>query len=190
MRDRSSTALPVSVVAYVAEHRSGCVEIIRNDDAVQVIRRSLVVDDDAASGVKQHRDCELVGEGHTNRGGGLTCRVLLIDLLDGDEKVLAVRLEVRKRAVDEPDMVTLHGIARHIADEVNVVEDDQPSLRILTRLRIKADVGGQRVGSWEIPERAVAIDLDLRGRYRVDIAINHATPVGDTVICMRRERAQ
>src|SRR6266567_3117224 len=106
MRDRSSTALPVSVVAYIAEHRSGCVEIIRNDDAVQVIRRSLVVDDNAGSGVKQHRDCELVGEGHTNRGGRLTRGVLLIDFLYGDEKVLAVWLEVSKGAVDEPDVVS------------------------------------------------------------------------------------
>src|SRR6266545_4223525 len=106
MRHRSSTALPVSVVAHVAEHRSGCVEIIRNDDAVQVIRRALVVDDDAALGVKRHRDCELVSERHTNRGGGLTGGVLLVNFLYGDEKVLAVRLEVRKGAVDEPDVVS------------------------------------------------------------------------------------
>src|SRR6266498_5622599 len=162
MGHRSSAAFPVSSVAYVAEHRAGGVEIVRDGDAVQIIRRSRVVDDGARLRVKQHRDCELIGEGHTNRGSGLTRGVLFIDFLDGDEKVLAVRLEVRKGAVDEPDMMNLHRIARNIADEVNVVEDDQPSLRILTRLRIKADVGGQRVGSWEIPERAVAIDLDLR----------------------------
>src|SRR6266567_2122725 len=96
MRHRSAAAFPVSGVAYVAERRACRVEIIRDDDAVQVIRRPRVIDDDAGLRGKQHRDCELIGEGHTDRGGGLADGVLLVNFLYGYKKVLAVWLEIGK----------------------------------------------------------------------------------------------
>src|SRR6266700_7604360 len=107
MRDRSSTALPVSGVAYVGEHRAGGVEIVRDGDAVQIIRRSQVVDDGARLRVKQHRNCELIGEGDADVGRGLSRRILLIDFLDWDKEILTVGSDRRGGAVDEPDRIPL-----------------------------------------------------------------------------------
>ena len=47
MRHRSAAGLPVSGVAHVAEIRAGRVEVVRDRDAVQVIRRPLVINDGA-----------------------------------------------------------------------------------------------------------------------------------------------
>jgi nitrate/nitrite-specific signal transduction histidine kinase len=52
-------------------------------------------------------------------------------------------------AANEPNRVALHGITGDLADEVDVAEDDQPSLSVVARIRIEADVGRQRVGSRE-----------------------------------------
>src|SRR5258708_12512830 len=80
-------------------------------------------------------------------------------------------------------------VAGEVAGEIDVVEDDQPA----TTGPGKADVGGQRVGRWEVPDRAISVDIDLRRGNRVDKAIDHATEIGDTAakgLCPCRDGAQ
>src|SRR5206468_3286910 len=79
-------------------------------------------------------------------------------------------------AVDEPDKIPMHLVAGHVADEIDIVEDDQPAPSGAG----ETDVGGQWVGRWEVPDRAISVDIDLRGRNRVDKTIYHATEIGDT----------
>jgi hypothetical protein len=74
--------------------------------------------------VEQHRDHEPVSERDANGGRGLPRRDLLVDLLDRDQVVLTVGLQRAQRAVGEPDLVLVDGIARHVAGPVDVVEDD------------------------------------------------------------------
>ena len=76
-----------------------------------------------------------------------------------------------------------------LPDEIDVVEDDQPARGVVAE---EADVGGQRVGGRKIPDRAVAVDIDLRGRNRVDKAIDHAAAIGNAYrrLRLRRDGAQ
>jgi hypothetical protein len=70
----------------------------------------------------------------------------------------------------------VHLVAGHVANESDVIEDDQPA----PSGAVETDVGGQWVGRWEVPDRAISVDIDLRGGNRVDKAIYHATEIGDT----------
>src|SRR5258708_5260145 len=79
-------------------------------------------------------------------------------------------------AVDEPDEIPVRLVARDVADETDIVEDDQPA----SSGAGEADVGGQWVGRWEVPDRAITVDIDLRGGNGVDKAIDYATEIGDT----------
>ena len=58
----------------------------------------------------------------------------------------------------------------------DVVEDDQPASGVVAE---EADVGGQWVGHPKIPDRAIAVDLNTRGRNRVDLAVDHAAVIGN-----------
>ena len=147
------------------------------------------VDDRAGGRVEQDRDRQLPGEGDTDCDEGRAWRIRLLDLLDGYQQVLAALLEGARRAVDEPELVLVNGVARHVAQVDDVVEDDQHPPDSAG----EADVAGQRVGRRKIPDRAIAVDIDLRGRSRVDKAIYHAAEIGDTTadgLCPRWDGGQ
>src|SRR5690606_8053378 len=91
---------PVGGVADVSEVYAGIVEIIPDREAVQVVRGAGEIDDRAGGRVEQHRDDKPVSEGRAGDYRGLARRVLLLDLLDRDQQVLAVRLDLAGRAVD------------------------------------------------------------------------------------------
>src|SRR5574342_163704 len=105
MRYRSTVVEPGDGMAHIAEIRARRVEIVRDRNAVQVVHRSVGVDDGSGCRVPQDWDCQRVGERDTDSGGGLACRILLVDLLDRYQQVLAVRMDAARRAVGEPDMV-------------------------------------------------------------------------------------
>ena len=107
MRHRSAVIEPVGGVAHVAEARTRGVEVVRDRDAVQVVRRPVGVDDGARGRVEQDRDRQPVGERDADGRCGLARRILLVDLLDRDQEVLAALLDRARRAVGEPDDVAL-----------------------------------------------------------------------------------
>src|SRR5207248_6341235 len=78
--------------------------------------------------------------------------------------------------VVDPDEIPVRRVAGDVADETDIVEDDQPA----SSGAGEADVGSQWVGRWEVPDRAISVDIDLRRGNRVDKAIYHATEIGDT----------
>ena len=136
----------------------------------------------------KNRDRQLVSERDADGRCGLTRRILLVDFLDRDQEVQAARLELARRAVGEPEEVPLRiQVAGHVARKHDVVEDDQPGRWVVAE---EADVGGQRVGCRKIPDRAVAVDLDLRRRRVDDRAIDDAAEVGDAVFRLRRAAAR
>ena len=92
MRHRGAGVPPVGDVAHVSEVGTRRVEIVRDKDAVQVVERATEVDDGARGRVKQDRDRERVGEGHTDGSRGLARGVLLVDLFDGYQQVLTALL--------------------------------------------------------------------------------------------------
>ena len=53
-------------MAHIGESRTRRVEIIRDFDTVQIVKRSAGVDDGARACVIQDRNRERVGEGHTD----------------------------------------------------------------------------------------------------------------------------
>ncbi len=182
MRHRRAVITPVGDVAHIAEIRARGVEVVPDRDVVQIVRRPIGVDDDARCGVVQDRDRQLVCEGNTDGCRGPARRILLVDFLDRYEEVLAVRMDAARRAVREPDLVALNGVARHLARVHDVIEDDQPALVGLAWLCQEADVAAQRVGRGKVPDRAVAVDLNLGRRNRVDKAIDHAAAIGNAVV--------
>src|SRR5262249_14624391 len=133
---------------------------------------------------------ECVGKGHPDRDEGGPRRILFVDLVDRYEEVRAIQdVLTGDRAIDEPDEIPVRLVAGEVADEIDIVEDDQPA----SSGAGEADVRGQWVGRGEVPDRAISIYIDLRGRNRVDKAIVHAAEFGDTTadgLRMRRQGAQ
>src|SRR5258708_35785810 len=111
--------------------------------------------------------------------------MFFVDLGDRYEEVRA-RQDVRAgdRAIHEPDEIPVRLVAGEVAGEIDVVEDDQPAPSGAG----ETDVGGQWVGRWEIPDRAISVDIDLRRGYRVDKAIDYAAEIADTTANGLRER--
>src|SRR5688572_9254526 len=120
-------------MTHIAETHAGGIKVIRDRDAVQSVHRPAGVDNGSSKRVEQDRYSQLVRKRHTNRGSGLTHRIPLVDLLNRDKEVLAVLVNAGRRAVGEPDLVPLDGIARHLAGVDNVIEDDEPALVVLAR---------------------------------------------------------
>src|SRR5258707_403972 len=104
----------------------------------------------------------------TGGAGGVCCSIFSHG---GNEEILTVLSDRRGGAVDEPDEIPVRLVARDVADETDIVEDDQPA----SSGAGEADVGGQWVGRWEVPDRAITVDIDLRGGNGVDKAIDYAT---------------
>src|SRR5207247_8876126 len=92
------------------------------------------------------------------------------------KEALAVRLESADRAVRQADEVPLRFLAGHVARKRDIVDDDQPACRVVA---VEADVGGERVGRRKVPDYAVAVDIDVRRRNRVDLAIDLAAEIGN-----------
>src|SRR4029453_11796129 len=82
-QDRSAVVEPGDRVARVRGVHTGLVEIVPDGDAVQVVERSLVVDDLAGGRVEQNRDLQGPGEGDPDRDERRPRRVLLRVLFDG-----------------------------------------------------------------------------------------------------------
>src|SRR5262249_16277183 len=80
----------------------------------------------------------------------------------------------------------VHLVAGHVADEDDVVKYDQRTPEGTG----EADVGGQWVGRGEVPDRAISVDIDLRGGNRVDKAVYHAAEIGDTTAYGLRPRGE
>jgi hypothetical protein len=186
VRHGSAAALPVGDMAQIGEIYSRRVEVVRDDDAVQVVERTTCVDDAARRRVEQDRDREAVGEGHSDGGRGLARGVALVDLLDGDQKVLAALLDRGRGAVGEPDPVPGNGVARHLTGVHDVVEDDEPSFVGLAGLCQEAEIGGQRVGGWKVPDRAVPVDLELGGSDGARRTVEHAAGIVGAILRLRR----
>src|SRR5262249_32532213 len=170
---------PVGAFAYKAEGHGRRGEVVPDRDAVQVVRRSVGFNCRArcrgGHGWDRHRGREGEAAGGYWRAG----RILFVDFLDRYQKVQAAVLERARRAVGEPYEVPLRvQVAGHIARKHDVVEDEQPARGVVA---VPADVGGQRVRGRKVPDRAVAVDIDLRRRNRVDKAIHHAAAIGNAI---------
>jgi hypothetical protein len=63
-------------------------------------------------------------------------------------------------------------VTGHLARVDNVVEDDQPALVVLSRAGVKREVGRQRITRREIEDSASCIDIDVRRRIRIYIAVD------------------
>src|SRR5262249_40774422 len=77
-----------------------------------------------------------------------------------------------------------------IARKHDVVEDEQPGRGVVAE---PADIGGQRVGRRKVSDRAIAVDVDLGRRDRVNKSIDHAASIGnaiDTPLRLRRGSGQ
>src|SRR5262249_43191968 len=178
MRNRRAGADKSGRLAHKGHIRARCVEVVRDRDVVQLVRRPLVVDHDARYWIEHDRDRQLVGERDADGGRGLARRILLVDLLDGNEEILTVGFDRCGGAVDEPDGIPLHFIAGDVADEIDVVEYDQRPAEGAD----EADVGGQWVGRGEVPDRAITVDIDLRGGNWVDKVVYYVAEIGDITI--------
>ncbi len=180
VRDRRAVVEPRGGVAQVGEigTRGGEVEVVRDRDAVQVVQRPLEVDDRAGRRIEQDGDDQPPGERDADGGHGRARRVLLVDLLDRDQDVLAALIERAGRAVDEPELVLVTGVARHVAREHDVVEDDQQP----PEGAVEAEVAGHRVGRGVVLDPAIAVDVDLGGRDGViDESVDGAAGIGDAI---------
>src|SRR6185503_5995183 len=84
VRHRRAVVEPGDGVAHVGEidARGGEAEVVDDRDAVQVVDRSLEVDDGARGRVEQDRDGQRPGEGDADGDEGRTRRIRLVDLLD------------------------------------------------------------------------------------------------------------
>src|SRR5262249_23265925 len=118
MRNRGAVIDPSGSLAHKGQISPGCVEVVRDRDVVQLVRRPLVIDDDARQWIEQDRDRQLVREGDADGGCGLARRILFVDLLNGNEQVLTVGFDRRDGAVDEPERIAMHLIAGDVADEI------------------------------------------------------------------------
>jgi hypothetical protein len=162
VRDRQAGVLPGDGVAQVGEVHTRRVQVVGDGDPVQVVRGAREVDHGAGERVEQDRDRQVVGEGDADRRGRLSGRVLLVDLLDRDERVLAALVDAGDRPVHEPDLVVVDRVARHLPGVVDVVEDHQPFLAVLTARIVEAEV--RRHPARVVLDRAVRVDADLRRR--------------------------
>ena len=175
-------------MAQIGEIHARRVEIVPYRDTVQVVERATGVDDGARTRIEQDRLRERVGEWHANGGRARARGILLVDLLYGEQEVLTALLNGGRRAVGEPDLVTRDAVTRHLAGVHDVVEDDEPSLVILAGLCQKAEVGVQRIGGREVPDRAVPIDLELGGSRVAGESVDHAARVIGAVLRLRGKR--
>src|SRR5215831_12563396 len=110
MWNRDGGTVPKGLLAHNGQIRARCVEIVRDRDVVQVVRRPARVDNGARKRVEHNRDSQLVGEGDTDGGrsletAGRAHRIPFIDFLDRYKEVLAVRPDPARRAVREPEEV-------------------------------------------------------------------------------------
>jgi len=128
-------------MTHIGEIRTRLIEIIRQSDAVKVVGRAEIVDHGARSRVEEDRHRQCIGEGYPDGGRGLARRVLFVDLLDWNQEVLAIILNLGRRAVREPDDMAGNAVARHLACVKDIVEHDEPSLVRLTRLGLEAEIG-------------------------------------------------
>ena len=96
-------------------------------------------------------------------------------------------LNRRGRAINEPNDVIEDSGARHLTRMDDIVEDEEPALRILARLCEEAEIRVDRVGCRVVSDRAVLIDLQLRRRDIPGGTIEHAAVVG-AVLCLGRLR--
>jgi hypothetical protein len=189
VRHREAGALPGDGVAHIGEVHARGVEVVGDGDAVQVVLGSREVDDRARERVEQDRDRQRVGEWHTDRRGRLSGRILLVDLLDRDEQVLAVLVDSARRAVHEPDVVAMRRVARHLAGVHDVVEDHEPAFVGVPGDVLEAEVGAHPAGV--VADRAVARDLDLRGsRIAREAVVDALRGCGAAVFRMRRDGAE
>src|SRR5260370_7031443 len=120
--------------------------------------------------MEREGDRQLGGEGERDAGHGRAGRVLLVNLLDGNEEILTVGSDRRGGAVDEPDRIPLYLVTGDVAGEVDVVEDDQKARRVVAE---EADVGGQWVGRGEVPDGAIAHHLNLGRHNQLAKTTNH-----------------
>ena len=170
---RSATALPGGATAHVAERYPGRIEVVSDRDLADVLVRPVGIDDAARRCADQQREGERVGKGHPDRDQGRPRRVLLVDLVDRCEEVRALQdMLAGDRAVDEPDDVIVYVVAGDVADEVDVVEDEQRVGRAQ-----QTDVAPIRVGGRVVPDGAGAVDLQIR-RHRGDVAVEDAAVSG------------
>src|SRR5215207_8397279 len=86
--------------------------------------------------------------------------------------------------------MSLDGVARHLARVHHVVEDDQPSLVVLSRIRKETEVSAQRVGCGEVPYRAAPVDIDLRWSNGSDITVKCAAQISNAIFRARRRRSE
>src|SRR5437899_3153320 len=176
-RHRSAAALPGGAAIHVAERHPSRIKVVSDRDLVDFDVRPVGIDHSAGRRADQVWEGERVGKGHPDRDEVRPRRILFVDLVDRCEKVSAPQnVRAGNRAIHEPDEIPVRLVAGEVAGEIDVVEDDQPAPSGAG----EADVGCQWVGRWEVPDRAISVDIDLRRGNRVDKAIYHATEIGDT----------
>src|SRR5215470_18957829 len=174
---RSAATLPGGAATHVAERHPSRIKAVSDRDLVDFGVRPVGIDHSAGRRTDQFWEGERVGKGHPDRDEGRPRRILFVDLVDRYEEVHALQdVRTGDRAIDEPDEIPVRLVAGEVADEIDIVEDEQPA----SSGAGEADVGSQWVGYGEVPDRAISVDIDLRGRCRVDKAVDHAAEIGDT----------
>ncbi len=141
VRHRRAGVQPVRGVTQVGQIRAGRVQVIPDRDAVQVVDRTRRVDRRAGRRIEQDGQCQPIGKRHTDRDRSRTGGILLVDLLDGYQQVLAALLDRARRAVGEPDLVAGDRVACHLTDVHDVVEHDEPAFVGLAGLSQEAKIG-------------------------------------------------
>ncbi len=141
MRHRRARVQPVGAVAQVGQIRAGRIQVIPDRDAVQVVDRTRRVDRRAGRRIEQDGQCQPIGKRHTDRDRSRTGGILLVDLLDRYQQVLAALLDRARRAVREPDLVAGDRVACHLTDVHDVVEHDEPAFVGLAGLSQEAEIG-------------------------------------------------
>src|SRR5262249_25105960 len=152
-RHWSAAALPGGAAIHVAQRYSSRIKVVSDRDLVDFDVRPVGIDHSAGRRTDQLWERELVGKGHPDRDEGRPRWILFVDLVDGNEEILTAGSERCGGTVDEPDKIPMHLVAGHVADEIDIVEDDQPA----PSRTGEADIGGKWVGRREVPDRAIAV---------------------------------
>src|SRR5262249_52962774 len=145
--DRSAAALPGGTALHVAERHPSRIKVVSDCDLVDFGVRPVGIHHSAGHRIDQLWEGERVGKGHPDRDEAWPRRILFVDLVDRYEEVRTIQdVRAGDRAVHEPDEIPVHLVAGEVADEIDIVEDDQPA----SSGAGEADVRGEWVGHGEV----------------------------------------
>ena len=78
-----------------------------------------------------------------------------------------------------------HIVTRHVARVHDVVEDDEPALICLARAREETEIRSERIRCGVVADRAVTVDLQLRGRHGAGEAVERTVRIIRAILGIR-----